>query len=527
MISALGGTGVPVPRTLGLCTDDAVNGAPFYVMSFVEGHIVRDERAAGRARPRPARARAGESLIDTLAELHAVDVDAVGPRGLRPPRRLHRAPAQAVARAVHPVDRGRRARAGRRRPGPRAAGRPDPRAAGRGHRPRRLPAGQHRARRRRQRAPPSSTGRSAPWATRWPISACCWSTGPSPRTATRRCVGVAPTAAARIRHAAPTCWPATPRLTGRDVSEIAYYRAFGFWKLACILQGVHVALRRRGRGRRPLRSRPVRRPRRAAGRAGAGRSGVAVTDHDPSTLYRVRSAVGRARRRPARPPGAGGRPRGLGRRRAWARRRPSPSCSIRRRPPRWPSFDTELLIDQRARRPIARLEDGVTTELTWPAIQVVAGKDRVGRRHPLPDRSRARLPVADLHRRRGGAGQGPRGAHGRRAGGVPGARPPTPDRSGWPRPSRPSRRSWPGGWAPCTAPSRCRPASRPRSRWRSGRPGCRSSACGPGSPTTCRPCPTPRPARRSSRGCVRSPAPCSTPRRCAPRARRHVARSTS
>ncbi len=42
------------------------------------------------------------------------------------------------------------------------------------------------------------------------------------------------------------------------------------------------------------------------------------------------------------------------------------------------SFDTEMLIDQRARRPIARLEDGVTTELTWPTIQVVAGKDRVG-----------------------------------------------------------------------------------------------------------------------------------------------------
>ncbi|HEV3281481.1 MAG TPA: PAC2 family protein [Acidimicrobiales bacterium] len=42
------------------------------------------------------------------------------------------------------------------------------------------------------------------------------------------------------------------------------------------------------------------------------------------------------------------------------------------------SFDTEALIDQRARRPIARLEDGVTTELTWPTLQVMAGKDRVG-----------------------------------------------------------------------------------------------------------------------------------------------------
>ncbi len=42
------------------------------------------------------------------------------------------------------------------------------------------------------------------------------------------------------------------------------------------------------------------------------------------------------------------------------------------------TFDTELLIDQRARRPIARLQDGVTTGLTWPTIRVMAGKDRVG-----------------------------------------------------------------------------------------------------------------------------------------------------
>jgi len=42
------------------------------------------------------------------------------------------------------------------------------------------------------------------------------------------------------------------------------------------------------------------------------------------------------------------------------------------------TFDTELLVDQRARRPIARLEDGVTTELTWPSIRIVAGKDRIG-----------------------------------------------------------------------------------------------------------------------------------------------------
>jgi hypothetical protein len=42
------------------------------------------------------------------------------------------------------------------------------------------------------------------------------------------------------------------------------------------------------------------------------------------------------------------------------------------------SFDTEVLIDQRARRPIAQLVNGITTEVTWPTIQVIAGTDGDG-----------------------------------------------------------------------------------------------------------------------------------------------------
>ena len=41
-------------------------------------------------------------------------------------------------------------------------------------------------------------------------------------------------------------------------------------------------------------------------------------------------------------------------------------------------FDPETLIDQRARRPVARLVNGVTAELTWPVIRVLAGHDRAG-----------------------------------------------------------------------------------------------------------------------------------------------------
>jgi predicted ATP-grasp superfamily ATP-dependent carboligase len=42
------------------------------------------------------------------------------------------------------------------------------------------------------------------------------------------------------------------------------------------------------------------------------------------------------------------------------------------------TFDTEYFIDQRARRPIARIVNGVTTELTWPEIQLRYGRDGDG-----------------------------------------------------------------------------------------------------------------------------------------------------
>jgi aminoglycoside phosphotransferase (APT) family kinase protein len=78
VISALGPTAVPVPRTLHLCTDPEVLGAPFYVMERVVGvHVVR-ELPPGYADEPEQRATIGNSLIDVLADLHSVDYDAVG-----------------------------------------------------------------------------------------------------------------------------------------------------------------------------------------------------------------------------------------------------------------------------------------------------------------------------------------------------------------------------------------------------------------------------------------------------------------
>jgi len=78
VISALGPTPVPVPPAIGLCEDTEVNGQPFYVMGYVSGHNLRDGPTAEHVLGEKERRVAGESLVDVLAELHAVDIDAVG-----------------------------------------------------------------------------------------------------------------------------------------------------------------------------------------------------------------------------------------------------------------------------------------------------------------------------------------------------------------------------------------------------------------------------------------------------------------
>lgn len=77
IMAALQDTAVPVPPLVGLCQDDEVNGADFYVMEFVEGKIVFD-RADGDAVEPALRPVMTNSLTDTLAALHAIDPDDVG-----------------------------------------------------------------------------------------------------------------------------------------------------------------------------------------------------------------------------------------------------------------------------------------------------------------------------------------------------------------------------------------------------------------------------------------------------------------
>jgi aminoglycoside phosphotransferase (APT) family kinase protein len=78
IIAALAGTGVPVPPALGLCSDEAVNDAPFYVMAFVEGAVLDTGAMVEKHVPTSSRCGLGRHVIEVLAQLHGVNLDSVG-----------------------------------------------------------------------------------------------------------------------------------------------------------------------------------------------------------------------------------------------------------------------------------------------------------------------------------------------------------------------------------------------------------------------------------------------------------------
>jgi aminoglycoside phosphotransferase (APT) family kinase protein len=78
VVAALGPSEVPVAPLVGLCEDEAVIGAPFYVMGFVEGPILRGSADADLFPNHDDRRAIGMRVAETLATIHAVDPDAAG-----------------------------------------------------------------------------------------------------------------------------------------------------------------------------------------------------------------------------------------------------------------------------------------------------------------------------------------------------------------------------------------------------------------------------------------------------------------
>ena len=107
VMTALQGTGVPVPRTYLLCEDASILGTPFFVMDYIDGHPMTDA-ALPDCEP-PERSAIYASMIDVLARLHTVDWRAIGLDNFGKPgnyiaRQVHRWTAQYRASETGRID---------------------------------------------------------------------------------------------------------------------------------------------------------------------------------------------------------------------------------------------------------------------------------------------------------------------------------------------------------------------------------------------------------------------------------------
>jgi len=233
IISALGPTAVPVAPALGFCDDVSVNGAPFYVMRFVEGHILRDAGTAETVLTPAERRTAGESLVDVMAEIHAVDPDAVGLGDLgrkegyieRQLKRWYRQFEQSKLREVPDVDEVHQLLL---------------------HNvPEQGPATIVHGDYRLDNCMVDDEGHVAA-VLDWEICTlgdpmadlgllCVYWTDPDDANAA---LGVSATTLDGFPRRAELVARYAER-SGRDVSSVGYYTAFGYWKLACIIDGVY------------------------------------------------------------------------------------------------------------------------------------------------------------------------------------------------------------------------------------------------------------------------------------------------
>ena len=76
VISGLHPAGFPVAKPYALCTDDTIIGSWFYIMDMVEGRTIWDGAMPGAAQQE--RRDTYFAMIDTLAALHSIDVEAAG-----------------------------------------------------------------------------------------------------------------------------------------------------------------------------------------------------------------------------------------------------------------------------------------------------------------------------------------------------------------------------------------------------------------------------------------------------------------
>jgi aminoglycoside phosphotransferase (APT) family kinase protein len=73
-----------VPRPVALCEDPSVVGAPFYLMDYVAGAVLRTSEDAGVLAPGQA-GLLSQRFVEMLARIHGLDVESVGLAGFGKP----------------------------------------------------------------------------------------------------------------------------------------------------------------------------------------------------------------------------------------------------------------------------------------------------------------------------------------------------------------------------------------------------------------------------------------------------------
>jgi aminoglycoside phosphotransferase (APT) family kinase protein len=241
IIEALFPLGIPVAKPLGLCVDPEVNERPFYVMEFVDGAILRDRAQAESTFDVATRSAIGDNLAATLAQLHDVDVDQAGLGDLARhdgyiERQLRRWRRQFEQMKVEGVDH----ETVIEEVGDELA--------------RSIPVQQRvtvvHGDYRLDNTVLDHEGKVRAILD-WEICTlgdpmadlgvllCYWT---EPGDTTAALLGAAPTTAPGFATRDQVL-NAYARHTSLDVSHVAYYQAFGYWKLACILQGVFARYR--------------------------------------------------------------------------------------------------------------------------------------------------------------------------------------------------------------------------------------------------------------------------------------------
>ncbi len=88
ILDAIKDTAVRIPRPVVACDDPSVFGAPFYIMARIDGVPVRNGVPQPWTHEPQHQHRAYEELIDAIADVHAVDWQAVGLDGVGHPERF-------------------------------------------------------------------------------------------------------------------------------------------------------------------------------------------------------------------------------------------------------------------------------------------------------------------------------------------------------------------------------------------------------------------------------------------------------